>query len=350
MNFASDNWAGASANVLAALGAANGTLPAYGADPVTARAKALLEEALGGSAAFAFVATGTAANALCLSLAARAGGVVLCHEGAHITVDEGGAPEALSGGLKFVTIAGRAGKIAPDALEEAFARFPKGVVHHGRVVAVSITNLTELGTLYRPGEVRALADIAHRHGALLHCDGARLFNAAASAGVSPIALTREAGVDLLSFGMTKCGALCAEVAVAFDPALGEDLAFAQKRIGQLLSKQRLYAAQVAALLEGGHGQDLAARANGLAARLGAGLVGLEGTRLIAPVEGNEVFIAMPKEMAARLEEGGVKFYDWPVFALQPEERPGPGERLLRLVTHHALGTEDVERLIALAAG
>lgn len=311
MNFASDNSWGAHPAALAALAQANdGAVMGYGADPVTARAEAMMREVLEApEAAVRFVATGTAANALVCAQLAPSFGRIYCHEDAHVETSECGAPEFYAHGAKLVTIAGEGGRIAPDALARAVAAGAGAGLNGGRGALVSITNATEWGTVYRPSDVAALAAVARDAGLPLHMDGARFANAVAFAGCSAADMTWRAGVDALCFGGTKNGAMAAEAVVFFDPALAEDFDYRRKQAGQVWSKNRFLAAQMLALATGGLWLDLARQANAKAARLAEAV--LEGGgRLLAPVESNAVFAAIPALTHARARAAGVLYHLW----------------------------------------
>lgn len=319
MDFASDNAAGAHPKIIEAIAAANdGVAASYGAD----RWSAALDDALAhwlGRKVFAFpVATGGAANALALAQLTPSWGAVFGHRESHINVDECGAPEFYTGGAKIVVLDGPAGKFAPDALAAALKDHPRGVVHRVQPGAVSITQATECGTVYRPEDVAALADVAHGAGMKLHMDGARLANALVTLDASPADITWKAGVDALSLGFTKNGAIAAEAVVFFDEALAHDFAFRRKRGGHLFSKMRFFAAQMLAMLQGDLWRDLAAHANNAALRLADRLTTC-GHAPAFPVEANEVFAWLPKRVAEGLKSDGAAFHPW-----GPEE----GERAL----------------------
>lgn len=311
MSFGSDNWAGAHPAVIAALAAANeGLAPAYGNDALTLRALAAVEATFETPCAVAFVPTGTAANALALSCLAPAYGAVICHEAAHIAIDEGNAIGFFNGGARLLTLPGAGGKLNAEALARAAAACPAGNVHGPQPRAVSIANATESGTVYSPEEVAALAAVCRAQGWGLHMDGARLANALAATGVSPADLTWKAGVDALSLGLTKTGALMAEAVVLFGETGREALPYLRKRAGHLLSKHRLASAQALALLEGGLWLKLAAHANEKAWALAA-VLEQAGAALIHPVEANEVFARLPDALAGALAGAGIGFYPWP---------------------------------------
>lgn len=348
MNFASDNWAGASERVVAALAeAAEGAVPAYGGDPLTAKVERLFAETFEHETHVFFVATGTAANALALAQTGRPSGVVFCHAGAHIAVDEAGAPEFLAG-CRLHPIDGAAGKITPDALRAAIARYPAAAIHHGQPMAVSISQLTEAGTAYSPDEVRTLAEIAHGAGLPLHMDGSRFANAVVGTGVGPAALTWSAGVDMLSFGGTKNGCFAAEAVVFFNSARAAGFAFQRKRTGHLFSKSRFVSAQFVAYLEDGHWLALAAHANAMAARLAAGVAASRGARLALAPDGNELFIHLTKDADGRLRAGGAVYHAWPAETLGLAE-PDDGV-IVRAVTNFRTRADEVDRFVALIDG
>ena len=306
MNFRSDNTASAAAEIMAALTSVNdGPAVGYGEDPWSRK----LDEAL--SALFErevrvfTVASGTAANSIALASVTPPWGSIICHREAHIECDECGAPEFFSGGAKLVLVDGEAAKLTCDALRAGIARNARGI-HSVKPSAVSISQTTERGAIYKPGEVAALGAIAKDAGLALHMDGARFANAVAALGCKPADVTWRAGVDLLSFGATKNGALLAESIVCFDLDLAEEIARRRKRSGHLICKGRYPAAQFLAYLNDGLWLKLAGRANALAARLGEAAAPL----LSAPVESNQVFIRPGADKLATLRAAGADFYDW----------------------------------------
>jgi threonine aldolase len=306
--FASDNAATVHPAVLDAIARVNtGHAFGYGHDDYTRAVEDRLAEACGAPRGGVFlVFNGTGANVLGLRAVCRPWEGVICTDTAHLHVDEGGAPERV-GGLKLLVAAGADGKLAPPLVEPLIARV--GDEHAVQPRVVSITQATELGTLYSLPEVRALAELAHAHGMLLHMDGARLANAAAALGCSLRELTAGAGVDVLSFGGTKNGLMLGEAVIAFDPALAEPLLYLRKQSMQLASKMRFLAAQFDALLEDELWRRNAARANAMAARLAAAVTALPGVRLTRPVEANAVFAIVPASARAALQER-FDFYTW----------------------------------------
>jgi len=306
MNFRSDNTAAAAPQILDAIIAANnGAAAAYGDDALTKRLDAVFSELFEHEARAFLVISGTAANSIALASVTPAGGSILCHREAHIECDECGAPEFYSGGAKLVLIEGESAKIDAAGLEEGVARNRRGV-HSVKPAAVSISQASERGAVYTPEELRALSAIARREGLAFHMDGARFGNAVAALGCTPADLSWRAGVDLLSFGATKNGAIGAECIVVFDPARAESIERRRKRGGHLICKSRFVAAQMLAYLDGGLWLSLARRANALAARLGEAAKPV----LSSPVETNQVFIKPGVEALARLRAAGAEFYDW----------------------------------------
>ena len=349
MNFASDNVYGVDEAVMAALVAANeGTAASYGADEITARVEMRFNEIFERDVKVFLVATGTAANALALSAVCPAYGAIFAHSHAHVMIDECGAPEMFTGGAKMVGLAGIGGKITPAMVEAALAGFIRGE-HDPKPAAISITQASELGTVYSLEEVAAFGDVARNRGLRLHMDGARFGNAVASLSCSPADLTWRAGVDVLSFGATKNGAMGVEAVVFFDDRLAEDFCYRRMRSGQLLSKSRYLAAQMEAYLEGGRWLDNARRANQLAARLADGLCRIKGMRPGVERQANEVFVIMAKDDCARLAAGGAVFHEW--LASGRDTSPvGEGEVMIRLVTSFLTPPEDIEAFVRLAAG
>ncbi len=310
-DFASDNHAGAHPEVLEAIAAANeGHAGSYGADPWTQRAEALLREQFGGDARGFVVFNGTGANVSSLdALTAPFEGVV-CTETAHMNVDECGAPERLAG-TKLLTVATEHGKLGPDDLARWESR--RGDEHQVQPRLVSITQASELGTVYTVEETRAIADEAHRLEMLLHVDGARLANAAAALGVALAELTTEAGVDVVSFGGTKNGLVFGEAVVFCRAELARDFPFTRKQLGQLASKMRFVSAQFEALLTGDLWLRSARHANDMAARLAAAVEAVDGIEITHPVEANAVFARLPRPAIDRLLAelpGEHPFYVW----------------------------------------
>ena len=305
--FASDNNAGVHPRVMDAVRTANhGHAVAYGDDAYTETAVRLFRERFGGRAEVFFVFGGTGANVSALAAVTRPHHAVVCAETAHVNVDECGAPERFAG-CKLVALRTPDGKLRAEQIEPLLGRL--GDQHHVQPRVVSVSQATELGTVYTSGELRRLAEFAHERGLLLHVDGARLANAAAHLGVSLGELTAGAGVDVLSFGGTKNGMMYGEAVVFFDPALAEDFRFVRKQCAQLPSKMRFVAAQFTALLAEELWLETAAHANRMAQALAAELGGVARVRITQPVESNAVFAVLPRESVARVQERFF-FYVW----------------------------------------
>jgi len=350
MNFASDNGAGVAPAILEAIAASSRVnAPAYGADEYTRRAEALLGEVFERKVAAFLVPTGTAANALALSALAKPWEAIFCHEEAHIHDDECGAPEFYSGGAKLVGLPGEGGKLTAAALGETLARFPRGVVKSCQPGALSLSQATEAGTVYRPDEIAELCDIAHAAGVGVHMDGARFANALVSLGLSPAEMTWRAGVDALSFGATKNGALACEAVVFFDPARAADFEYRRKRAGHTLSKGRFLGAQMEAYLKGGLWLRLAERANAAAQRLSAALAKLPDVRMAWPTEANEVFAVVPEPTVSRWRASGAKIYEWSTRSLASDVAARKGETLVRLVTSFETEPAEIDALVGLGA-
>ncbi len=302
--FASDNHAGVHPEVMAAIAAANeGHAAAYGADPWTARAQQRFREHFGPAAHAYPVFNGTGANVLCLEALTRPWQGVVCARSAHLNVDECGAPERA--GRKLLVVDTPDGRLTPELVAPLLVRIGDEHVVQPRVI--SITQSTELGTVYPPGAVAALAEWAHAHGMLLHVDGARLCNAAAALEVPLRALTTDAGVDALSFGGTKNGVMGAEAVVLLRDEIADGFRFRRKQAMQLASKMRFVSAQLEALLAGDLWKRSAAHANAMARRLVDAVRHLPGLTVTQPVEANAVFAVLAPEATERLQR------DWPFY-------------------------------------
>ena len=348
MNFASDNGAGVAPEILQAIVASSRIIaPAYGADDYTRRAAAMLSDVFETRIQAFLVATGTAANALALASLAKPFEAVFCHEEAHIHDDECGGPEFFTGGAKLVGIAGNDGKITPEALRETLARFPRGLVKSSQPGALSLSQATEAGTIYRTGEIAELCDIAHAAGIGAHMDGARFANALLASGASPAQMTWRAGIDVLSFGATKNGALACEAVVFFDTARAANFAYLRKRGGHTLSKGRFLGAQMEAYLRDGLWLRLAQKANAAARRLGEGLAKAPGVRFAWPIEANEVFVIAPTATLEAWRAAGAVFHEWSTRSMESESGPRVGEALVRLVTSFETSADEIDRLLAL---
>jgi threonine aldolase len=314
MNFLSDTTAPTHPDLIDALAAANRDFaPSYGADPISARVEARLNEIFETDLKVLFAVSGTASNALALSVLCPAHGAILCHDEAHIHRDERGAPEFFTGGGKLIPLMGDHARISLDALDQALAEIPEGFVHTSPVRVLSLSNLSESGTAYTPTEVDDRARRVKERPAFMHMDGARFANALVTLGCSPAELTWKAGVDALCFGATKNGALGAEAVILFPSVMDrfEELQARQKRAGHMAPKMRFMAAQFEAWLKDDLWLDLARTANARARALADGFAGKEGADVLHPVDGNEIFVRLSEPRAAQLREAGAQFYQWP---------------------------------------
>ncbi len=307
-DFRSDNVASAAPEILDALVRSNsGTAASYGDDEVSRQVQERFSALFEAEVHVIPVATGTAANAIGLSALTPPYGAIYCHKDAHIETSEIGATEFFTGGAKLTTLEGAQGRLAAVGLAAALAG-AGGLAPKPSVV--SVTQATELGTLYAVEELKAIGDVARSHGLYFHMDGARLANALAALGCTPAQMTWRTGVDMLSFGVTKNGGLNADALVVFNPALVEGLRYRLRRAGQTWSKMRFAAAQLLAYVEDDRYLRFAGKANALAKRLGDGLCGLPRLELLAPVEANEVFVSLPSPVLVALEAAGFLFMRW----------------------------------------
>ena len=330
--FNSDNYAPALPEVMAAVAAVNqGHEPAYGADSVTARVEALLRQELGADARAFLALNGTGANVTALRAMLRPWEGVICADSAHLNVDEGGAPETV-GAIKLLTVPAPDGKLTPELVASRIVRI--GDEHAVQPGVVSVTQSTELGTIYSPDELRALADQAHEHGMRLHIDGARLANAAAALDVPLRAITTDVGADAVSFGGTKAGLMLGEAIVLLGDELAPALPYLRKQSMQLASKMRYVAAQFEALLTDELWRRAAGHANAMAGRLADAVRELPGVTLTQRVQANVVFAILPPGVAEALqEEWG--FYTW-------DEHTGE----VRWMCSHDTRAEDVDAFAA----
>jgi threonine aldolase len=343
MLFTSDNWAGAHPRISEALSRqAGGFDPAYGNGQVDRRVAERFSEVFEREVAVFFVATGTAANALSLALYTRPGGISFCHTEAHVTEDECGAPEYLSGGGRMHTVGGSSGRMDPHALRAAVSRYYPLFVHAGRPTAITVTQATEAGTVYDLDAIAQVSDVAKEFGLALHMDGARFANALTALDATPAEMTWKRGVDVLSFGGTKNGCWCAEAIVLFDTGLAEEMGYLRKRAAQLFSKSRFVAAQFEAYLADGMWLETAAHANATAALLADALRASPLARLAWEPQANEIFGILDRDAAARAREAGASFYDWPT-PRGFDGRIGDDETLCRFVTSFATSPDDVRR-------
>jgi len=308
-HFASDNYAGICPEALQALlSANNGHASAYGDDDWTRRVSDRLRELFATDCDVYFVFNGTAANSLALASLCQSYHSVICHELAHVATDECGGPEFFSNGSKLLSAKGENGKLTPDAILEVIER--RSDIHYPKPRVVTLTQVTEVGTLYRTDEVAAIAELAHSKGLRVHMDGARFANAIAALGVSPADMTWRAGVDVLCFGGTKMGLPVGEAVVFFDRSLAEDFAYRCKQAGQLASKMRFLSSPWLGILEGDTWLRHARHANAMAQRLSTGLAKIPGASLMFPTEANGVFASLSPAVQDGLRERGWRFYSF----------------------------------------
>lgn len=338
MDFRSDNTAGVAPEIMTALNAVNhGTASAYGDDDWSRELDAAFSLLFDAECRVFPVATGTAANVLALSCLSPGHGAIYCHQDSHIVVDECNGPEFFTGGSKLIALPGENGKIDIKRLEAAVSQGWRGVQHHPQPMAISITQATEAGTVYSADEVADIAHIGRAHGLRLHMDGARFANAVAGLNCHPADLTWRAGVDVLSFGATKNGAMAAEAVVFFKPDLAESFLYRRKRGGHLFSKMRFLSVQLLAMLQDGLWLKLARQANARARELAEGLQRLPNVSVPWPVQANEVFVVLPDALANGLRQRGTLFHPW-----------DPAKSLYRFVCAFDKRPEDVAQLLKAA--
>ncbi|SDV50129.1 threonine aldolase family protein [Chitinasiproducens palmae] len=309
-HFASDNYAGICPEALDYMVQCNGSghEQAYGDDRWTARVCDRIRALFEHDCEVFFVFNGTAANSLALASLCQSYHSVICHELAHVETDECGGPEFFSNGSKLLTVKGDNGKLTPDAVERTITR--RSDMHHPRPRVVTLTQATEVGTVYRPGEVGAIAEVAKRHGLKVHMDGARFANAVASLAVHPADITWRAGVDVLCFGGTKNGLAVGEAVVFFDRALATEFQYRVKQAGQLASKMRFISAPWLGLLDNDVWLRNARHSNAMARLLADRLRTIPGVRIVFPTEANAVFAEFPPQAADALRASGWRFYDF----------------------------------------
>ena len=344
MFFASDNTSGAPPEIMAALLKANeGYDRSYGGDrlmaEVTARIRTLFEAP---EASVHLVATGTVANALAIATLTPPWGAVFCHKHAHIAEDECGAPEFYTAGAKLVLVAGDHGRMTPETLSASLESTGASGVHGVQRAMLSITNVTEAGTLYTPAEIATLTALAKERGLPSHLDGARFANALVALGCAPAEMTWKAGIDAVSFGGTKNGLLGVEAVIFFDPAKAWEFELRRKRAGHLFSKHRYLSAQMLAYLENDLWLTLATRANAMGARLRQGLATVSGAALTHPAQANMIFANWQSGGHDRLQAAGAIYY-----ALRPMP---DGRETARLVASWSTTEADVDDFITALRG
>lgn len=345
MIFASDNWAGVHPAITQRLSEeSNGFAAAYGSSELDKKIELKFNELFEREVAVFFVATGTAANSLALASVNRPGGVAFCHREAHMIEDECGAPEFFTHGARLAPVDGKQGKIDPGKLEAEIARFPPDFIHAGQPMAVSITQATEIGTIYELDEIAAIAAIAKNNNLPVHMDGARFANALVALDITPAEMTWKTGIDIISFGATKNGCWCAEAMVFVDPDMARDLPFIRKRAAQLFSKTRFIACQFDAYLQDDLWINLARHSNAMAQCLRDGLAASEHARLGWETVTNEVFCILNKTVAEKLKQHGAVFHEWNMpRSLQNSMQEN--EILVRLVTSFSTEPEHVNQFL-----
>ncbi|MFZ1814052.1 MAG: low specificity L-threonine aldolase [Rhizobiaceae bacterium] len=346
MYFASDNCAGAAPQITEALARhSGGFMESYGDSKLDAAVQRSFSELFERDVTVLTVSTGTAANSLALACAMKPGGIALAYREAHVIGDECGSPEFFMGAGRLEPLDGTLGKISMDSLAGNLERLNPPFLHHGRAIALTLTQATEAGTVYTVDEITALADRAKATGLKVHMDGARFANALATLNVSAAEMTWKAGVDMLSFGGTKNGCWCAEALVLFDSAMAEDARYLHKRSGQLFSKNRFVSAQFEAYLKDGLWLDMARHSNAMAQDLADIVRKADTIRLAWEPQCNEVFFLTSRATAERLRKAGATFHEMPAPAfLGPLDR---GEGMFRLVTSFATSRKDTTSFAAL---
>ncbi len=340
INFASDNAAPVCPELMSVLQSENdGPALGYGNDETTTRMEHNFQDLFGCDLRAFPVATGTAANVLGLSVMTPPYGSIYCHRLAHIDGDECGAPEFYTHGAKLVLLDGDDGKLHPAQLQSALKRSNAGNVHHVQPAVISITQANECGTIYTPDEVSAISDVAKKHDLGLHMDGARFANAIATLGCNPAEVTCNAGVDVLSFGATKNGAMSVEAVIFFDPEKGKEFEFRRKRGAHLFSKLRFLSAQLERYLEEDLWLKMASHANKMASRLETGLRGIEGCNPVYPVQANIIFTRLSETTIDDLENAGFLFY-----VMGPKD-----EGDVRLVTSWNTTEDEVDQFLQIVA-
>jgi threonine aldolase len=346
MNFASDNWSGVAPQINESLITnAVGAAAAYGDSELDKSVRDKFCTIFEKEVAVFFVGTGTIANSLSMAAYSKPGGISLCHREAHMMEDECGAPELFSGGGRLVGVDGALGKLDKHDLKVKLDRFDPNFVHYGQAGAVSLTQASEVGTVYTIDEIKAISDIAKAKSVPVHMDGSRFVNALVHLDTTPAQMTWKSGVDILSFGGTKNGCWCAEAIVLFDLSIADQMAYHHKRAGQLYSKSRFIAAQYDAYLDNGLWLELASHANNMANYLRNGVTKSQNARLGWQTQTNEVFCILPIEKANILRGNGASFYEWHIPA-SIKDKPQKDECLYRFVTSFATSTEEIDEVIA----
>ncbi|MCP5085917.1 MAG: aminotransferase class V-fold PLP-dependent enzyme [Rhodobacteraceae bacterium] len=350
MMFASDNAAPVAPEVMDALVRANeGYASSYGTDEIMDRVTAQVRDLFEAPEASVYlVATGTTANALSLSVLAAPWQTIFCHRQAHAEVDECGAPEFFTGGAKLTLLDGENGRIDAAAFETTLSESKWLGVHNVQQGALSITNVTELGTVYTPAEITTLATIAHDRGIGTHLDGARFVNAMVALGCTPAEMSWRAGIDVVSFGGTKNGLMGVEAVIIFDPAKAWEFELRRKRGGHLFSKHRYLSAQMEAYLTNDLWQRLAGQANNAGAYLEQQMMAATDYRPLHPRQANMLFGTWPRRAHDRAKQGGAVYEEW----LGEHPKAGPADEMLasRMVCSWSTSQEEIDRFVELVKG
>ncbi|MBZ9987991.1 low specificity L-threonine aldolase [Mesorhizobium sp. BH1-1-5] len=349
MFFASDNWAGVHPDISANLSRhAAGTAVAYGDGDLDRAVYRRFSEIFEREVQVFFVATGTAANALSMAALNRIGGIALCHSEAHMNVDEFGAMGFYTGGARMAPVPGPLGRINPEALDRAIKRYSQDLAPAGQPMAVTVTQATEVGTVYSVDDVQAIAEVSRRHKLPLHMDGARFANAIAATGVSPAEMTWKSGVDLISFGGTKNGCWMADAVVILNPDVGKDLRLLRQRAGQTFSKARFISAQFEAYFTDDLWLRMAGHANQMAAHLAETIEDAPAGKLAWLPQANEVFAILNRETAGKLQAAGAKFHEWGL-PQGFDGHIGDSEAIYRFVASFATTAQEIDHLGRLLA-
>lgn len=348
MYFGSDNQTGASEQVFSFLQQANkGICAAYSDDDWTGRAVSKIQELFECDAEVYLVSTGTAANSMALACMTEAWDSIVCHGQSHIINDELTAPEFFTGGTRLIGLDTQLPKLTFDSLDEFLSHGSTHPPHNAVPKALSLTQMNESGQVYSLDEIQLMTRLAHDKGLTVHMDGARFANAIVALGCTPAELTWKAGIDVLTLGATKNGALSAEAAVFFNKKLSSNFIQHRKRSGHLISKGRWLGAQFVGWLEDNHWLDLAKHANDMSARLASGIEQSRNAQLVWPVMGNEVFVLLDKERINYLRNEGAVFYEWPKSFLAPELNITESQDIVRFVTSFQTSTDEVDKFLKL---
>lgn len=344
MYFGSDNQTGASDQVINALLQANdGVTAAYAEDKYSQQAVEALNQAFETDADIYFVSTGTAANSLALATLTQPWDSVVCHGQAHIINDELTAPEFFTGGARLIGIDAQEPKLTVDGLEALLANGAAHPPHNSEPKVLSLTQMNESGQIYSIDELKAVCDLAHRYGLKVHMDGARFSNALVALGCSAAELSWKVGVDVLSLGATKNGALSAEAVIFFDKSMSGTFIQHRKRSGHLISKSRWLGAQFLGWLENGHWLELAQHANSMCANLAKVINEYDAATTVWPVQGNELFAIMSKSDIERVRKEGAVFYEWPSQFLPANLSVSSDQDVVRFVTSFRTQHHDIEK-------